>query len=503
MGATEWVKRWKCEIATEATRPGIWRMKSGGFLVRARVLRDGKRREAMRTLPKADLREAVRVQSELAATLTMSGAPASRPLFATYAVELLKRKVAKGKLRRKTAEMWTDVLEQHVIPGIGHFYFDELNASVIDAWLTGAPESGGPSIASRVRDVSLPPRTVVVKGNERSGTWRLSPHTVNGWLRIVRTICNAATKELRLEHDPFDGVEFFETSAHNTYTRESPNALNEAQFAAFTKAMRAPAWAQWFPMVLLGFVTGLRPSTLRPLRRRGPNADIDWDTGLLDVRRSNAVGDDVVDAPKEGTPHTIVLPPSVLAVLREHVDGLVGKAAKSDLLFPSRRTGRMVATTALIKPFNACAKAAGIPFHVTPKAMRRTFQDLTRAVGVDAVITRSISGHKTEAMRQRYSTAAGSEQSTAIDNVAALAILEPLLGGKMGGSKLRKRKSIRAGHGIRTRDIQLGNLAVRRKRIRIRTLRPMPGSKSYAAEFRGMLMKAIEVGGKMGGKGRA
>jgi hypothetical protein len=38
-------------------------------------------------------------------------------------------------------------------------------------------------------------------------------------------------------------------------------------------------------MALVGFVTGLRPSTLRPLRRRGSEADVLWNKARLLVRR--------------------------------------------------------------------------------------------------------------------------------------------------------------------------------------------------------------------------
>jgi hypothetical protein len=52
--------------------------------------------------------------------------------------------------------------------------------------------------------------------------------------------------------------------------------------------------------------------------------------------------------------------------------------------------------------------------------MRRTYQDLARAAGVPDLVTRSISGHATEAMQQHYSTVADGEQRTALARVAAL-----------------------------------------------------------------------------------
>jgi hypothetical protein len=39
--------------------------------------------------------------------------------------------------------------------------------------------------------------------------------------------------------------------------------------------------------------------------------------------------------------------------------------------------------------------------------MRRTFQDLARAAEVRDIVTRSASGHSTEAMQRHYSTVSG------------------------------------------------------------------------------------------------
>jgi hypothetical protein len=52
--------------------------------------------------------------------------------------------------------------------------------------------------------------------------------------------------------------------------------------------------------------------------------------------------------------------------------------------------------------------------------MRRTFNDLMRAAQVEAIVTRSISGHMTERMQDHYSTVSGAEQRAGIAKVIAL-----------------------------------------------------------------------------------
>lgn len=58
---------------------------------------------------------------------------------------------------------------------------------------------------------------------------------------------------------------------------------------------------------------------------------------------------------------------------------------------------------------------------ITPRAMRRTFQDLDRAAEVRDLVTRSISGHATEEMQRHYSTVGETEQRDGLARVVSLA----------------------------------------------------------------------------------
>jgi hypothetical protein len=65
--------------------------------------------------------------------------------------------------------------------------------------------------------------------------------------------------------------------------------------------------------------------------------------------------------------------------------------------------------------------------------MRRTFQDLCRAAEVGDLVTRSISGHATEAMQRHYSTVAPEEQRRGLSNVIQLMHPSPANGGEGSG----------------------------------------------------------------------
>src|SRR5207248_6840960 len=168
--------------------------------------------------------------------------------------------------------------------------------------------------------------------------------------------------------------------------------------------------------------TGLRPSSLRPLRRDGQNADIKWDDGILLIRRSQTLGKEVMETTKTDLHQRLTLPPELLDVLRWHVDEqlLHTPMRMSDLLFPSVHGGYR-ARSVLDKPFDEVSKAIGLSFNFTPRGMRRTYQDLARAAGIHDAVTRAISGHATPAMQLHYSTARGGEVKQALAKVAKIA----------------------------------------------------------------------------------
>jgi hypothetical protein len=62
----------------------------------------------------------------------------------------------------------------------------------------------------------------------------------------------------------------------------------------------------------------------------------------------------------------------------------------------------------------------GLKKKFTPRGMRRTFNDLARVANVEAIVTKSISGHLTEAMREHYSPVSPVEQRESIGRVLRL-----------------------------------------------------------------------------------
>ncbi len=184
-------------------------------------------------------------------------------------------------------------------------------------------------------------------------------------------------------------------------------------------------YPQHFAVILLGSVTGLRPSSLYALRRSGDNADVKWDQGLLLIRRSRGIKGRVMEMTKTNHDQVIKIPDFVVSVLRWHVAKqlITRDMERSELLFPSE-VGTFRRNSTLAKPFKAMTEALGLSKQISPKAMRRSFQDAMREAEVANVVVRSISGHLTEQMQQRYSTARGHEQESAIARIIDLTRVE-------------------------------------------------------------------------------
>lgn len=409
--ATRWVSRWRYEISPHPVLPGVWRKKEGGFVVRGRVTDPtGRKRELLAPVEAAtpDEARAYLLRQLEAIRHPASSTPSTVTRFSAYAASVMERRVRDGSIRSAMTRQKWDTILGHLIQAFGPVDLRELRRTEVVAWRDAVAE-------------------IITAG-------KLAPSTANGWLATLRVIVGEFVHEHELDRNPVTGVKDFDTSTHTPYTDEEPNSLTVEEVRRFLAAM-CKLFPQHYAMTALGFATGLRPSTLRPLRRHGPHADMLWDDLVLLIRRSQTVGDEVMNKPKTGKRQRVALPPELVHVLRWHVDRIpAGKMLESDLLFPSD-LGGFRSRSVLDKPFKAVAKAIALTKRITPRGMRRTFQDLARAAQVKDIVTRSISGHATEEMQDHYSTVDGDEQRGALAKVVSLAGFRDALAGAPEGVK--------------------------------------------------------------------
>jgi hypothetical protein len=76
--------------------------------------------------------------------------------------------------------------------------------------------------------------------------------------------------------------------------------------------------------------------------------------------------------------------------------------------------------SSLKKAFAEVGRLIGLKKKFTPRGMRRTFNDLARAAKVESLVTKSISGHLTDRMKDHYSTVQPEEQRESIGRVLDL-----------------------------------------------------------------------------------
>jgi integrase len=405
----QWLYRWKNWLMPSAV-PGVWRRKEGGHVVRTRVIdpTTGRMKEIKKVMPEADLGTAFKWLQDERARVQAGAvlAPPPQHRFGDYANSLLERKMNTGEVRSaKGREKWRHVLEHLIggtegktsglfVPGFGECFIDKLDVPHVEAWREGMG--------------------TLIRGGD------YSPTTVNGWLAVLRVIMKAAKREFRLAHLATEDVKNFDTSEVETYSEEEPNTLLPEEVPVFLDAMRR-LYPQHYAMVYLGLITGLRPSSLRPLRRAGAESDVLWDSSRLLVRRSQTMGDEVMKTTKQKKRYGIDLPKEAIDVLRWHVETQLTTPEQrdSELLFPSVNGGYR-SPSVLNKPFSDVVEEMGLGKRFTQRGLRRTFNDLARTARVDALVTRSISGHLTERMQHHYSTVNSDEQRQGIAKVIEL-----------------------------------------------------------------------------------
>ncbi|MCG8423880.1 MAG: hypothetical protein MJE77_38785 [Proteobacteria bacterium] len=329
-----------------------------------------------------------------------------------------------------------------LLPHFGDLYLDAITRDDIRLWkgivqkricVQRNPERMQKILASQERAKENWKRRRQGKKTRQQSNQHYSPHSANVWFRTLHTILNAAADEFDWTHDPMRGIKPFSTKGHRSFTEEEPNSLKPDHVRPFLAKLRE-AYPQHYAMAGLGFCLGLRPSSLRPLRRRGRHPDVLWNERILLVRRSHTVGNTTMNGTKTSLDQRIHLPDDLVALLRWHVESLpAGPMRESELLFPST-TGGFRSPGVLDKPFLRVTLALqqdediDFAYWVSPKGMRRTFQDLARAAKIADLVTRSISGHLTEEMHHHYSTVGGEEQREELAKVVDLAGFRAQLG---------------------------------------------------------------------------
>lgn len=391
---------------------GVLRRADGVLVARVKIKdpTTGKPRDAAPTVPRAAgmsdrdylafaQKFRVDLRSEIIAGVRATSDPHQR--FAEYAEAVFSRRKAAGTIASPaTKDRWRYALDKVLANPWGAKYVDKIyRADVLD-WMG--------SLGERVQAKET------------------TPESVNGYWRIFKTIMLDASVDFRMAN-PCDRVKAIRKKLHRTYTREQPNSLEPAkELPAFLRACKKVA-PDHYAFIVLGTVTGRRPCELRPLRWRGAESDLNWETGELLIRRSQYGDNEPLEGLKQSKDEiedvVVNLTEEIIKVLRWHTMRMEGARAASDLLFPPFHNGKGTYVTASVlrKVLPFICKEAKITKTLSARFMRRTYQGLCGRAGVSTTVQMGISGHSTEKMKELYSTAWADETKAAFVKMCAIA----------------------------------------------------------------------------------
>jgi integrase len=315
------------------------------------------------------------------------------PRLRDYVQSWLRSK-ASG-LKPSTARTYADVLGGQVLPGLGDFFIDKLTHAEVREWharMAAAHKAA----------------------------------TVNGAVVMLRMVLADAVVEYRLPHNPAARVKKLPVRA---FTDEEPNLLTGDELAGVLVVFRDHI-PEHYPLALTLAFTGMRYGEATALRWD----DIEEAEGLIRVRRAQWEGN--VSTTKTEVKRSVPLAPLLTSVLREHRAGMLATqhpGLASGWVFTDAEGG-LLPKCVLRFPLRRALKLAGVRKRVTTHGLRRTFNNLSRQLNGE-IVTRSMTGHVTEAMTEHYSHVGREEKLAAMGRIAQLvALAEPPSGGSSGGS---------------------------------------------------------------------
>lgn len=352
--------------------PGIERLEDGRYKIdtTATCLRTKKRKRRRQVLPAGTtLQEAIETRDHLKDKIR--GVPLEKPsrqTFAGYAADWIERR--QRWLSPSTAATYRRIIDKQLVPFLGTLYADSIVRADLEDWVTWAQDQ---------------------RTNQKQP---YSQDTLGKWWRVLVTLSKDLAADLGLD-DPTARVRAPTSSVRGV---RSTKTLNTAELGRLLEYARddEELCARWPEMVVLAY-TGMRSGELWALRWE----DLEDDT--LHVRRTVSQGQ-IRDTTKTGFEREVYAPGVVIDALAWHRERMIRRQHRglaSGLIFPSdegtpRRPG------CLRKALEQAATGAQLSKHVTPQVLRRTFNTLAIAAGIDRIVLRSQMGHCDEEMTERY-----------------------------------------------------------------------------------------------------
>lgn len=282
-----------------------------------------------------------------------------------YSVSWIERKVA--ELAPSTSERYVRSIRQQILPGLGDLYLHAMQPVDIVRWRDGLAK-------------------------------KYAPPTTNGHLRILREILADAAAELQLPNP----------AARVRQVAEDPRAaegkaLAPEDLGRVLVAMRELDLGVYSVLLTLA-LTGMRWSEASALHWK------DISQAQIRIRRSQVRGH-VRDITKSKRSRTVPLVPELFQILEQHRAREMKRRAQACELVWCTEDGKPRSRTWAAKALDRAIKIAETK-RITPHGFRHTWNDILRRVTTTDV-TKAITGHVTETMREHYSHVDAGEKTTA------------------------------------------------------------------------------------------
>lgn len=299
------------------------------------------------------------------------------------------------KLSRATLERDGYALKDHILPDCGDWIVAEITYEDLD-WLVE--------------------RWLQKPKNKKGDLYATS--SVNAWINTLKVYMRHAC---RLEgiHSP---AEYLKPLPKDSVKKGC--ALRPEQVQQFLDRAKE-RYPQWYPMCVLGFMTGARFATLSALRWE----DIDYDAGEIHFTHSQYHGTRRKRDKTGKRIHVPLLEP-IKRILQEHRVQLVRDehpGLSTGLVFPSPepnsgRNGHVSANTIRFMMTNVCEEldeelADGFP-RITTHDMRRTFNTNAHEQRLDQHVIQAVTGHSTKEMSYHYDHVSRERKAAGLSELA-------------------------------------------------------------------------------------
>lgn len=384
--------------------PGVYRLPDGGLLIRAAVrLPTGKVKSLRKVLPPGTreseavamiemLKDQIKDQAVAQSPAQQTPSPllpGTATTLADYAESWLANR--RDRLKPSTALTYANALGKHILPRLGHLPLDQINRAAVEGWV------------------------VWVQSRKDAGGQPYREVTMRQWWRSLKTLLADAAAD-HGHTNPVVRVRPPERP-ESTYVREQETLTLDETTALLEAAARD--YPDRYAEIVCLALTGMRAGEAYALKWDAVN----FQKGEAVIKRSISVGV-LTESTKTKKHRTVPLHPVLLEALRDHRARMFATqhpGLASGLCFPSDN-GKPRTPHTLDRPLEALCKTVGIELRLGAQVLRRSMNSNLLRLAVDRLTIRSIMGHTTEQMTQRYFGASDADKRGAVLNMVPMGI---------------------------------------------------------------------------------